>query len=385
MHTQEEEAPQEEIPMATPGEIVVVNEGSRSFTPVATTSGDTGRMLPPILEGCYTLAVEEKLQRFLGNVPEMLERWISRRSSQHTQRAYRQDLFTFIHFAQLGWPQEATSLFSVTVGQVHAYRDWMVQRGDAPKTINRRISSLSGFFKFLREVAAEIRLPVQVANPADKEFVARESADPVEERRHFEAAKARQLFALPGGETVLDYRDRALLKCLLYSGMRIGTLLRLDVMDFHPDEHNPTLRITEKGNRRRTIGLNVLAAQALQDYLTEAELTRGPLFRPRLNPRSSKLGKGQMSYPTAFRLLRGYFAKLPGALKEVEGAEGKVTKRCVFTPHSTRATTATLLLEAGEDIRKVQELLGHRHVTTTQIYDKRRRQTSDSASHHVPI
>ncbi len=92
-----------------------------------------------------------------------------------------------------------------------------------------------------------------------------------------------------------------------------------------------------------------------------------------------------MSYPTARRLLKSYFAQLAGALKEVENADAKVVMKCVYTPHSTRATTATLLLEAGEDIRKVQELLGHRHVTTTQIYDKRRRQTSEGASHNVPI
>jgi site-specific recombinase XerC len=50
----------------------------------------------------------------------------------------------------------------------------------------------------------------------------------------------------------------------------------------------------------------------------------------------------------------------------------------VYTPHSLRATT--LLLDANVDIIKVKELLGHRHVTTTQIYDKRRRSTSESAS-----
>jgi integrase/recombinase XerC len=341
--------------------------------------------LPTIIEGFHTLSVEDKVRRFAQGVPEMLERWISRRASPHTQRAYRQDLFTFIGYADLRWPDEATALFAVSVAQVHAYRDWMVSRGDAPKTVNRRISSLSGFFKFLREVAAELRLPIQIANPADKEFVARDNADPVEERRHLTAAKARLLFGLPAGESVLDYRDRAMLKCLLYSGVRIGTLLRLDVTDFHPDDEDPTLRVSEKGSRRRTIGLHAAAAQALRDYISRAVLTHGPLFRPRLNPRSQKLGAGRMSYPTARRLLLGYLARLPGALKEAEGDGGEVTQKCIYTPHSTRATTATLLLEAGEDIRKVQELLGHRHVTTTQIYDKRRRQTAEGASHHVPI
>ena len=75
-------------------------------------------------------------------------------------------------------------------------------------------------------------------------------------------------------------------------------------------------------------------------------------------------------------VIAGYLAKLPGAMKD---------GRCVYTPHSLRATTATLLLDAGVDIAKVQELLGHTHVTTTQIYDKRRRTTKQSASHDVPI
>ena len=72
-------------------------------------------------------------------------------------------------------------------------------------------------------------------------------------------------------------------------------------------------------------------------------------------------------------------------MKEVEKQEGTKTRRSIYTPHSLRATTATLLLDANVDIRKVQDLLGHRHITTTQIYDKRRRSTSESASHDVPI
>jgi hypothetical protein len=135
--------------------------------------------LPPILDGCATASIEEARKRFVLGVPELLERWISRRASAHTQRAYRQDLFTFIGFVGIAWPEQAPALFRITVREVHAYRDWMIGRGDAPKTVNRRIASLSGFFRFLREVAGELRLPIQVANPADKEFVSRENADPV--------------------------------------------------------------------------------------------------------------------------------------------------------------------------------------------------------------
>jgi site-specific recombinase XerD len=52
--------------------------------------------------------------------------------------------------------------------------------------------------------------------------------------------------------------------------------------------------------------------------------------------------------------------------------------------HSLRATNATLLVDAGEPIENVQEVLDHKHITTTQIYDKRRRSVRDSASHRVP-
>ncbi|MDQ6759458.1 MAG: tyrosine-type recombinase/integrase [Acidobacteriota bacterium] len=77
--------------------------------------------------------------------------------------------------------------------------------------------------------------------------------------------------------------------------------------------------------------------------------------------------------------------QLPGATKEEQLPDGSTVRRCLYTPHSLRATTATLLLDASVDIIKVKDLLGHRHVTTTQIYDKRRRSTSESASHLLAI
>jgi integrase len=115
--------------------------------------------------------------------------------------------------------------------------------------------------------------------------------------------------------------DLSILKFYLYSGVRLSTGCRLNVGDFHNEDHGATVRIAEKGDRRRKIGLHFAAAQAIQEYIQKAELASGPLFRARLNSRSEKLS------------------------------------------------------EKG----------GHRHVTTTQIYDKRRRQAHEGASHAIPI
>jgi integrase len=70
-----------------------------------------------------------------------------------------------------------------------------------------------------------------------------------------------------------------------------------------------------------------------------------------------------MGEVTMYRTILGYLERLPGAMKETTETDGEPEMRCLYTPHSLRATTATLLLDGSTDIRKVQELLGHRHVT----------------------
>jgi integrase len=92
-----------------------------------------------------------------------------------------------------------------------------------------------------------------------------------------------------------------------------------------------------------------------------------------------------MGEVTMYRAILEHLTRLPGAMKEMTGKDGTPEMRCIYTPDSLRTTNATLLLDGNTDIRKVQELLGHRHVTTTHIYDKRRRTTSDSASHDLVI
>lgn len=83
-----------------------------------------------------------------------------------------------------------------------------------------------------------------------------------------------------------------------------------------------------------------------------------------------------------YRLIQDYLDRLPGSKRTAQD-DAHVGRKHPHTPHSLRATTATLLLDSGVDMRKVQELLGNRHITTTRIYDKRRRRTAHRKARHM--
>ena len=231
---------------------------------------------------------------------------------------------------------------------LQAFKENIGKHGGAGKTINRRISSLSSFYKFLAGAAAELRLPMTVPNPAHAQFIARESSDPVDETLALSAVRARQLLAMPGGETVIALRDRAILKFYVYSGSRIGTGCRLKVSDFHQEGDEATLRFHLKGGRTKTKGIHFAAAEAIAEYIAAPGIESGPLFRPRAAPRSEALSDKRMSVRTMMsRLLMKYLERLPGAMRPVELPEGWAGKECIYSPHSLRATSATLLSIAG--------------------------------------
>ncbi len=228
-------------------------------------------------------------------------------------------------------------------------------------------------------------LPIVVPNPAHSQFIARSSSDSRDETLALPAARARQLLNLPAGDSVLAYRDRAILKLYLYTGIRLAAGCRLSVEDFRQDGEEATLRLQEKGDKRRTIGLHYAAAQAVLEYMERVGLRSGPLFRARRHARTEELGDEAMDPRTMWTILKHYLEQLPNANRERRQADGTVVRQCIYTPHSLRATAATLLLDSGVDIMEVKELLGHRHVTTTQIYDKRRRALREGASHKMPL
>lgn len=259
--------------------------------------------LPPILSSRITPEVRERVEQFYFSVAAIFESWVARRQSKHTQRAYREDIMAFVHFAGIRWPEDAVRLLQVSIMDVQAFRDRMQDDGAAPKTLNRCISSLSSFYKYLHGAAAELRLLITVPNPAHAKFISRESADARDETRALSVIRARQLMSLPSGESVLEYCDRAILKLFIYSGIRLGTGCRLKVEDFHLEDGDATIRIHEKGDKRRMIGLNPVAGQAIEEYIQHAGITSGPVFHPRRASGSEKLAQRAMDEVTPYRII----------------------------------------------------------------------------------
>ncbi len=310
----------------------------------AAVAGTLARRPPPILAGALTPEVHSRVEGFYSGVAEIFERWVRRCVSPHTRRSYRDGVMSFVRYLGLVWPSEAQALLGVTVADVQNYRDWLAERGAAPKTLNHRVSALSSFYRYLGLCAAELRLPVIVPNPAHSQFIARASSDPRDETQALPAARARQLLNLPAGDSVFDCRDRAILKLYLYTGIRLAAGCRLEVGDFRHDGEEATLRLQEKGDKRRTIGLHYAAAQGIQEYIERAGLTGGPLFRAHRHARIEELGTTAMNPRTMWSILQSYLTRLPNAVRERQMPDGQTRLESVYTPHSLRATAATLLL-----------------------------------------
>jgi integrase/recombinase XerC len=159
------------------------------------------------------------------------------------------------------------------------------------------------------------------------------------------------LLDTPGAETPLGFRDRALLETIYSAGLRVSEATGLNVDDLDLDSGLATVR--GKGKRERLAMLGPPAVEAIRAWL----LVRNQVAQGRGTQQSALfLNKNgtRLSPRSVGRLLEKYLAQA--------GLDPKTS------PHTLRHSFATHLLDAGADIRSVQELLGHRTLATTQIY-----------------
>jgi len=261
-----------------------------------------------------------------------------RNASPHTCQAYRRDLTEFAVFLQeaLHWTLDASAVTRIDRLVLRRYLAHL-RKGHATSSVARKLSALRSFFGFL------VREGVLATNPGD------EVSSPRLDRYLPTVLSVDEAFSLmethPGNE-LLALRDRAIVELLYSSGLRVGELAALDIgsLDFSAE----TVRVCGKGNKERIVPLGAQAIAALHDYLRQRGLppTDSPLF---LNHRGGRLTPRSIERNLKPRLLQA------GIVKNV-------------TPHALRHTFATHLLDAGADLRAIQELLGHASLSTTQRY-----------------
>lgn len=278
-----------------------------------------------------------------------------RNASEHTVAAYHGDLAQFV---ALLWPKAKTCPWGkVTTDDGRTFLVALNEQGLARTTINRKLSSLRSFFRYLvREeiirgnplapvssIKTPRRLPIVLSEAevgrlleAPATYWSRQSGDSADDSRFHDFAAT---------------RDAALLEVIYSGGLRISEAVGLDLDDI--DFLGHSFRVRGKGKKQRLCLLGRPAGRSLRDYLAQRERLglagrreAGPLF---VNYQGDRLTARSVQ-----RFFKQYLAEagLPPSA----------------TPHKLRHSFATHLLDHGADLRSVQELLGHESLSTTQIY-----------------
>lgn len=263
---------------------------------------------------------------------------LERRLSTHTVAAYRSDLEDFLQFIR---EQCLTSVAEVRHLHIRAWAAGQLQRGVSARSVNRRLSCLKTYFKYLktrgwiaqdpmRKVLgpkAGRRLPVFVAE------------------REMEALFTHVSFA----PSYTGQLERMLLEVFYGTGLRSSELIHLKVSDV--DTGRMTLSVLGKGGRERVVPFARYLADALDDFLR----LRAETFPGNNAPWLFLSKKGEQLKPSyVYRVVRKY-------LSAVSSAEQR-------SPHVLRHTFATHLSNRGADLNAIKELLGHSSLAATQIY-----------------
>ncbi|HKS21789.1 MAG TPA: tyrosine recombinase XerC [Thermoanaerobaculia bacterium] len=265
---------------------------------------------------------------------------IERNVSPNTVRAYRDDLESFLGFLcndYFTMARDQLDLRRVDHLAVRAYLAHQGRRKLSRASIARELSALRSFFKYL------MREAVVDANPA------RTVATPKREKHLpsvMQPSDVALLLEQPDTSTPLGTRDRAYLELLYASGLRIAELVGINIDDV--ELRARLVKVRGKGAKERIVPFGSKAEEALRAWLAvrEAPPEEEALF---VNYRGQRITQRSVR-----RLFDGY----------VRAA----SLRAGISPHTMRHSFATHLLNAGADLRAIQELLGHASLSTTQKY-----------------
>ncbi len=278
---------------------------------------------------------------------------LRRGSAERTRRASQSDLVQFAHWSALEQREPA----AVDVRQLRRYAAFCGESELAPSTVARKLAALRACFRTLREHGLVEQNPAELVAAPKR---------PSNLPRVLRPAELSALIdRIPAG-TALEARDRALIELAYGSGLRAEELVSADVESLDLDGEQ--IRVEGKGSKTRLVPIGEYARDAIVGYL---ERSRPALLSDPSETALflSKSGRRLQSSDVRRRLrLWARAAELPGRVH----------------PHALRHSFATHLLDGGADLRAIQELLGHEHLSSTQIYtrvESARLRSAYSSSH----
>jgi len=289
--------------------------------------------------------VREALERFLGELAAQ------RRASPHTLAAYRRDVTRVLDLA-LGPGKPVDAALWTRELLEHAQRD-LFRRGLAPASAGRALAAWRSFSRFL------VRRGLIERDPA------RALAFPRVPKRLPRTLPAGglgpALDRLGAADDSAALRDRALLEIAYSSGLRLAELVGLNRGDL--DRPGSLVRVRGKGRRERIVPVGAGAMAALDAYLAAADARARAVHRGLASPPETPRADAPVFTGPAGRRLSGRTVQ-----RVVQRRLGEVAGGMGVSPHALRHSFASHLLDRGADLRAIQELLGHRSLSSTQIY-----------------
>ena len=262
---------------------------------------------------------------------------LEKKYSKHTLVAYQNDIKSFRKFCVSKY--EIDNLISVQYPQLRSWIVFLVNSGVSNATINRKVSSLKTFYKFLQKTKQITSNPLakHKALKVVKKVQVPFTVDEIN----------KVINHLDSDSDFVSVRNRLIVELFYSTGIRRIELvnLKLSAVDFY----NGTIKVLGKRNKERMIPLIPSVIKTLKEYLKIKESIASNAIELFVT------GKGNKIYETlVYRVINGYFSKVSTKVKK--------------SPHILRHSFATHLLNQGADLNSVKELLGHSSLASTQVY-----------------
>jgi integrase/recombinase XerC len=303
---------------------------------------------------------------------------LNENASAHTVRAYDSDLSQYLVFLASHVGKRVSELGAEDLDHLgaRAFIADLNKRGNSKSSAARKLSAIRAFGRYLRREGAIDGDPAALVGTPK-----REQRIP----NHLAVQEMSTLLDAPDTSDPLGRRDKAILELFYASGLRLSELVGLDLDDVNLSGR--VVRVLGKGRKERIVPFNTTAATALRAWLADREGVRAgseggqtrvragsepgqSRVRPGSGPSADsarRRGGGRLREPL-FLNYQGGRLSTRSVDKLVRRYVAETSTRMGISPHALRHSFATHLLEAGADLRAIQELLGHARLSTTQRY-----------------